>query len=60
MIKQQYRVVSAKVNQKEDSANYLVDHTSGAYLIDKEGKVAIFSPYGSEPDAIAADIRTLL
>ena len=60
VIKQQYRVVSAKVNQKEDSANYLVDHTSGAYLIDKEGKVAIFSPYGSEPDAIAADIRTLL
>ena len=60
VIKQQYRVVSAKVNQKEDSANYLVDHTSGAYLIDKEGEVAIFSPYGSEPDAIAADIRTLL
>ncbi|WP_416192073.1 SCO family protein [Neisseria sp. CCUG12390] len=60
VIKQQYRVVSAKVNQKEDSANYLVDHTSGAYLIDKNGEVAIFSPYGSEPDAIAADIRTLL
>lgn len=60
VIKQQYRVVSAKVNQKEDSTNYLVDHTSGAYLIDKEGEVAIFSPYGSEPDAIAADIRTLL
>ena len=60
VIKQQYRVVSAKVNQKEDSANYLVDHTSGAYLIDKEGEVAIFSPYGTEPDAVAADIRTLL
>lgn len=60
VIKQQYRVVSAKVNQKEDSTNYLVDHTSGAYLIDKNGEVAIFSPYGSEPDAIAADIRTLL
>ncbi|WP_416190095.1 SCO family protein [Neisseria sp. CCUG17229] len=60
VIKQQYRVVSAKVNQKEDSTNYLVDHTSGAYLIDKEGEVAIFSPYGTEPDAVAADIRTLL
>ncbi|MRN37459.1 SCO family protein [Neisseria sp. N95_16] len=60
VIKQQYRVVSAKVNQKEGSANYLVDHTSGAYLIDKEGEVAIFSPYGTEPDAVAADIRTLL
>lgn len=60
VIKQQYRIVSAKVNQKEDSETYLVDHTSGAYLIDKNGEVAIFSPYGSEPDAIAADIRTLL
>ncbi len=60
VIKQQYRVVSAKVNQKEDGTNYLVDHTSGAYLIDKEGEVAIFSPYGTEPDAVAADIRTLL
>lgn len=60
VIKQQYRVVSAKVNPKEDSGTYLVDHTSGAYLIDKNGEVAVFSPYGSEPEAIAADIRTLL
>ena len=60
VIKQQYRVVSAKVNQKDDSENYLVDHSSGAYLIDKNGEVAIFSPYGSEPETIAADVRTLL
>ena len=60
VIKQQYRVVSAKVNQKEDSENYLVDHSSGAYLIDKNGEVAIFSPYGSEPETIAADVKTLL
>ena len=44
VIKQQYRVVSSKVVQKEDSENYLVDHSSGAYLIDKNGEVAIFSP----------------
>ena len=30
VIKQQYRVVSSKVVQKEDSENYLVDHSSGA------------------------------
>ena len=60
VIKQQYRVVSAKVVQKEDSENYLVDHSSGAYLIDKNGEVAIFSPYGSEPATIAADIKKLL
>ena len=60
VIKQQYRVVSAKVVQKEDSENYLVDHSSGAYLIDKNGEVAIFSPYGGEPATIAADIKKLL
>ncbi|MCF7530455.1 SCO family protein [Neisseria lisongii] len=59
VIKQQYRVVSAKVNAQE-SDNYLVDHSSGAYLIDKNGEAAIFLPYGAEPDAIAADIKTLL
>ena len=60
VIKQQYRVVSAKVNQGADSNTYLVDHTAGAYLVDKNGDVAVFEPYGSEPAAIAADIKTLL
>ena len=60
VIKQQYRVVSAKGNQGADSNTYLVDHTAGAYLVDKNGDVAIFEPYGSEPAAIAADIKTLL
>ncbi len=60
VIKQQYRVVSAKVNQSADSNTYLVDHTAGAYLVDKNGDVAVFEPYGSEPAAIAADIKTLL
>ena len=60
VIKQQYRVVSAKVNQGADSNTYLVDHTAGAYLVDKNGDVAVFEPSGSEPAAIAADIKTLL
>ena len=60
VIKQPYRVVSAKVNQGADSNTYLVDHTAGAYLVDKNGDVAVFEPYGSEPAAIAADIKTLL
>lgn len=59
-VKQQYRVVSAKVNAQAGSKAYLVDHTAGAYLIDKEGKVAVFAPYGSTPEAIAADLKTLL
>ncbi|QEY24202.1 SCO family protein [Neisseria animalis] len=59
VVKQQYRVVSAKVVQG-DSDNYLVDHTAGSYLIDKNGEVAFFEPYGTEPESVAADIRSLL
>lgn len=59
VIKQQYRVVSAKANQQSEKV-YLVDHTAGSYLIDKNGDVAVFSPYGSSASQIADDVRILL
>ena len=59
VIKQQYRVVSAKANQQSDTV-YLVDHTAGAYLIDKNGEVALFSPYGSTASQVADDLKILL
>lgn len=59
VIKQQYRVVSAKAGQQSDTV-YLVDHTAGSYLIDKNGEVAVFSPYGSSASQIADDVKILL
>ena len=59
IIKQQYRVVSAKAGQQSDTV-YLVDHTAGSYLIDKNGEVAVFSPYGSSASQIADDVKILL
>lgn len=59
VIKQQYRIVSAKTEIKSDTL-YNVDHTSGAYLIDKNGETAIFEPYGAESEQIAEDIKKLL
>ncbi|OSI23899.1 SCO family protein [Neisseria dumasiana] len=59
LIKQQYRVVSAKAQQQSEKV-YLVDHSAGAYLIDKNGEVAVFEPYGSTAQQIADDIRILL
>ncbi|UOO82919.1 SCO family protein [Uruburuella testudinis] len=59
VIKQQYRVVSAKAGQQSDTV-YLVDHTAGAYLLDKAGEVAVFAPYGSTAAQIADDIKILL
>lgn len=60
LVKQQFRVVSSKVNAKDGNANYLVDHTAGAYLLDKNGEVAVFEPYGSPAAQVAADLKTLL
>ena len=59
LVKQQYRIVSAKTEVKSDTL-YNVDHSSGAYLIDKKGEVAIFEPYGAESAQIAEDIQQLL
>lgn len=59
LIKQQYRVVSAKAQQQSEKV-YLVDHTAGAYLLDKNGEVAVFEPYGYTAQQIADDIRILL
>lgn len=59
LVKQQYRVVSAKAQQQSDKV-YLVDHSAGAYLIDKNGETAVFEPYGSTARQIADDIRILL
>lgn len=59
LVKQQYNIVSARTEIKSDTL-YNVDHSSGAYLIDKNGEVAIFEPYGAEAPQIADDLRTLL
>ncbi|MDO1510130.1 MULTISPECIES: SCO family protein [unclassified Neisseria] len=59
VIKQQYRVVSAKA-QRQSEKVYLVDHTAGAYLLDKNGEVVVFEPYGSTAAQFADDIKILL
>ncbi|MDK4555562.1 SCO family protein [Kingella kingae] len=59
MVKQQYRIVSAKTEIQSDTV-YNVDHSSGAYLIDKNGEVAIFEPFGAHAPQIAADLSKLL
>ncbi|EGV35365.1 SCO family protein [Neisseria weaveri] len=59
IVKQQYRVVSAKTNEQSEKV-YLVDHSAGAYLLDKAGNPAVFSPYGSTAEQIAQDLKVLL
>ncbi|MCS4532708.1 SCO family protein [Neisseria montereyensis] len=59
VIKKQYRIVANKAQQQSDTV-YLIDHTAGAYLLDKNGKVVVFEPYGNTAQQFADDIRLLL
>lgn len=59
LIKQQYRVVSAKAQQKSDTV-YTVDHTAATYLLDKDGNAVLLEPYGKTAAEMADDVKILL
>lgn len=42
------------------SDTYTMDHTSIAYLIDRDGRLRVIFPYGTPASALATDIRALL
>lgn len=39
---------------------YLVDHTAGSYVLDREGRLRLFQPYAQPPADIAHDLKLLL
>jgi protein SCO1/2 len=55
----EFKVFYAKVPGKTESS-YTVDHTAGAYVLDTQGRIRLFSRYGAGPKALEEDIRTLL
>jgi protein SCO1/2 len=40
--------------------SYTMDHTAGAYVFDKQGRVRLFMRHGTNVDDIVADLRQLL
>jgi len=52
-----YREIDAA---SKTEAGYLVNHSTRLYLIDQEGDLFITYSYGTDPEAIAADIEYLL
>ncbi len=42
------------------SADYLVDHTAAAYLLDGQRRLRVIYGYGTPPDVISEDVRALL
>ena len=55
----EYKVVYQKSSVKA-ADDYLIDHSAGTYVYDSNGQLRLLMPYGSSPDAIAQDLKTLL
>jgi len=56
----EFKVFYTKRPSGDDPKNYTVDHMTGTYVFDREGKVRLFVRHEAEPGAIAADLRQLL
>lgn len=54
-----FKVYFAKV-PGATATSYTMDHTAGSYIFDAQGRVRLFTRYGTGPDALAHDLRLLL
>jgi protein SCO1/2 len=54
-----FKVFYAKVPGKTEGS-YTVDHTAGSYLFDPQGRVRVFSRYGTPPEDLLRDVKALL
>ena len=55
----EFKIYYAKVPGRAEGS-YTMDHTAGCYLIDAEGRVRVFTRYGSGPETLAHDLKLLL
>jgi len=55
-----YGVTIKRVEYPNSSTGYLIDHTALIYVIDKEGKLRLTYPYGTDPAMITEDVQHLI
>jgi protein SCO1/2 len=55
----QFKVFYAKVPGKT-AESYTMDHTAGSYIFDTEGRIRLFTRYGSGAEALTHDLKLLL
>jgi protein SCO1/2 len=58
-VAKEYKVYYKKVDGPTETS-YTVDHTAGSYVYDTQGKLRLFTRYGTKPELTAADINVLL
>jgi len=54
-----FKVFYAKVPGKTEGS-YTMDHTAGSYVFDTNGKLRLFTRYGSGSEALKSDLQALL
>ena len=55
----EFKVFFAKVPGKAEGS-YTMDHTAASFIFDTQGRVRVFTRYGSGPQAMTDDIKILL
>jgi protein SCO1/2 len=54
-----FKVFYAKVPGKTEGG-YTMDHTAGSYIFDTQGKVRLFTRYGTGAESLKHDLQLLL
>lgn len=54
------RVFAVNYEKHADKNGYTLDHSDGTYLIGKNGKLVLLSPYGQRTELLVQDIKLLL
>ena len=54
-----YKIYYKKVEGKTDTS-YTMDHSAGSYVYDTQGKLRLFTRYGTGPKPLTDDIKMLL
>lgn len=54
----EFKIFFSKVAGKTPGS-YTMDHSAASFIFDREGRVRLYVPYGSDPKNVAADIRQL-
>lgn len=49
-----------KKNDGQTAGSYTMDHSAGSYVFDPEGRVRLYTRYGSGAEALASDVALLL
>jgi len=58
-VAKEFKIFFAKVPGKSEGS-YTMDHTAASFIFDTQGRVRVFSRYGTGPQSMTDDIKVLL